>query len=70
MENKQHPWRTEFNLRELAQIDHATAYARDHGDAGAPGHGQFLLIARLAKKLDDLEFAANNPITSTGETPE
>jgi hypothetical protein len=37
--------------REIAQIEHAKAYASDHADAGVPGHGQFLLIAKLADAL-------------------
>lgn len=41
----------EFNERELAAIKHAQAYADNHTDAGAPGHSQFLLIAKLARRL-------------------
>jgi hypothetical protein len=44
-----------FTPRELAQIRHARVYAADHLDAGAPGHGQFLLIAELARLLDERE---------------
>lgn len=48
-------WRGDLSGREQAQINHAVAYAHNHADAGAPGHGQFTLIAKLAEKLDDLE---------------
>jgi hypothetical protein len=37
--------------RELAQIAHARAYAQLYASAGIPGHGQFLLIAKLAEAL-------------------
>ena len=39
--------------REWAQVRHAQVYAREHQSAGAPGHGQFLLIAKLAGFLED-----------------
>lgn len=48
-------WMRELEPRELAQMYHAIAYARDYSDAGAPGHGQFLLLAKLAKMLDARE---------------
>jgi hypothetical protein len=48
-------WMAAFTPRELAQIRHARVYAADHLDAGAPGHGQFLLIAELARLLDERE---------------
>lgn len=37
--------------RELWQIWHALDYAEHHKEAGVPGHGQFLLIAKLATAL-------------------
>lgn len=37
--------------REHAQIRHAIEYSRQFQDAGIPGHGQFLLIAKLALAL-------------------
>lgn len=37
--------------RELSQIRHALQYADQHKEAGIPGHGHFLLIAKLAKAL-------------------
>jgi hypothetical protein len=37
--------------RELSQIWHALDYAENHAGSGAPGHGQFMLIAKLAKAL-------------------
>lgn len=42
---------TKLEPRELSQIWHALAYADHHSDAGIPGHGQFMLIAKLAKAL-------------------
>lgn len=41
-----------FNEREVLLIDHAVSYARRFRDAGAPGHNQFMLIAKLAKRID------------------
>lgn len=37
--------------REALQIQHAIAYAKDFQAAGVPGHGQFVLIAKLARAL-------------------
>lgn len=48
-------WTKELDSREWSQVLHAIVYARDHIGAGAPGHGQFVLIAKLAKMLDDRE---------------
>jgi hypothetical protein len=48
-------WAKELDSREWSQILHAQAYAKDHQSAGAPGHGQFLLLAKLAKLLDARE---------------
>jgi hypothetical protein len=48
-------WTKQLESREWSQVLHAQAYTRDHIGAGAPGHGQFLLIAKLAKLLDDRE---------------
>lgn len=45
-------WTKELESREWSQVLHAIVYARDHSGAGAPGHGQFMLIAKLAKLLD------------------
>ena|SRR5258706_11825356 len=43
--------RVKLEGRELSQIWHALAYADHHTEAGIPGHGQLLLIAKLAKAL-------------------
>lgn len=48
-------WTRELDSREWSQVLHAQAYARNHQGAGAPGHGQFLLIAKLARLLDEHE---------------
>lgn len=48
-------WKADLSVREQIQIAHAADYTRNYADAGVPGHGQFLLIAKLAAKLDALE---------------
>lgn len=48
-------WTRELDAREWSQVLHAQVYARDHLGAGAPGHGQFVLIAKLARLLDARE---------------
>lgn len=50
-------WMDTLEPREQAQIRHATNYADTHADAGAPGHGQFILIAKLARLLEEREHA-------------
>lgn len=45
-------WWKALDSRELAQVSHAQEYAQNHQAAGAPGHGQFVLIAKLAALLD------------------
>lgn len=37
--------------REIKQVQHALEYKRRYQDSGVPGHGQFLLIAKLALAL-------------------
>ena len=37
--------------REIAQVAHAKEYEANHAAAGVPGHGQFMLIAKLARIL-------------------
>ena len=69
MEPKQIPppqWMADLDARENVQIAHAREYARKWSSAGVPGHGQFMLIARLAKKLDDFEQREGPPM----ETPQ
>lgn len=51
-------WFADLNPREQAQVIHAIDYAAHHSGAGVPGHGQFLLIARLAQWLDKYERRA------------
>lgn len=46
------PWWKDLDARETAQLLHARAYARQYASAGAPGHGQFLLLAKLSEMLD------------------
>ena len=46
-------WMDELDAREKAQVLHAIDYALNHASAGAPSHGQFLLIAKLARMLGE-----------------
>lgn len=41
----------DLDERERAQVNHAMDYTDNHSAAGVPGHGQFLLIAKLAKRI-------------------
>lgn len=58
---KQPAWTRDLDSREWSQVLHAIVYARDHSGAGAPGHGQFLLIAKLSKMLDAREPHEHGP---------
>lgn len=58
-------WMAELDAREAAQVQHAMDYADRHSNAGAPGHGQFLLIAKMARQLEQREHA----IVATVRTP-
>ncbi len=58
-------WAMELDPRELAQVQHAQDYAERHVSAGATGHGQFLLIAKMARQLEAREHA----ILATVRTP-
>lgn len=58
-------WASELDAREMAQVQHAMDYADRHASAGAPGHGQFLLIAKMARQLEEREHA----IVATVRTP-
>lgn len=53
-------WIERLDDRERAQVVHARDYAAHYPNAGAPGHGQFLLIAKLAQLLDDREPHEND----------
>lgn len=59
-------WADGLDPREQAQVRHAREYAERHNTAGAPGHGQFILIAKLADMLDVREqaitFAKGKPV--------
>lgn len=41
----------ELEERDRAQILHANVYATHFSRAGVPGHGQFMLIAKLSQAL-------------------
>jgi hypothetical protein len=43
--------KVDLEIREMRQIQHALIYEGQFQDAGVPGHGQFILIAKLAKAL-------------------
>ncbi len=47
----ENPFLHVLDAREEAQVAHALEYAEKHSKAGVPGHGQFLLIAKMAKAL-------------------
>jgi len=51
----------QLDQRELAQVLHARHYAEHFAHAGAPGHGQFLLIAKLSQMLDEAWAKAAPP---------
>ncbi len=46
-------WFSRLDHREVAQVMLAIEYARNHASAGAPGHSQFMLIAKLVSLLND-----------------
>ena len=45
-------WFSQLTPRDQEQVRHARDYAATYAAAGAPGHSQFLLIAKLADLLD------------------
>lgn len=53
-------WMRALDPRELAQVYHALAYAKDYSGAGVPGHSQHMLIAKLAGLLD--KWTENKPM--------
>ena len=53
-------WFLALTPRDQEQVKHARDYALSYSSAGAPGHSQFLLIAKLADLLD-------NPAMGGGE---
>jgi hypothetical protein len=48
----------QLDPRELSQVLHARSYAEHFAHAGAPGHGQFLLIDKLSRMLDEARTKA------------
>jgi hypothetical protein len=64
--NKLQHWMDALDPREQAQVRHAIEYAERYIGAGAPGHGQFVLIAKLARQLNEREqaitFAKGKPV--------
>lgn len=53
---RQH-WSDVMDDRERKLIQHATDYAKLYPDAGVPGQGHFLLIAKMANLLNGCEDA-------------
>lgn len=51
-------WWEQLDAREAAQVQHAVDYTERFKQAGVPGHGQFILIAKLARQLEAAELAA------------
>lgn len=47
--------------RELLQVLHARSYADGFAKSGVPGHGQFLLIAKLSRMIDELRAIKTLP---------
>ena len=45
-------WFAQLTPRDQQQVRHARDYALSYAAAGAPGHSQFLLIAKLSDLLD------------------
>ena len=43
--------RVELEAREQLQVSHALTYFAQFQSSGVPGHGHFMLIAKLAKAL-------------------
>lgn len=61
-------WTRGLDPREQAQIAHARHYAGVFSASGVPGHGQFLLIAKLAQLLDDAEQHEGEMMSSAIES--
>lgn len=47
----------ELTDRETAQIRACLAYYENHADSGLVGHGAFMLVAKLWKRLEELSRA-------------
>lgn len=64
--NTVRPWRGGLEPREQVQVRHAVEYSQRYLEAGVPGHGQLVLIAKLAAMLDVREqmitFAKGKPV--------
>lgn len=69
MDDSKPDWAVALDDREWEQVKHAMTYAQHHAKAGAPGHGQFLLIARLATMVAELwDYegpSSTDPMSST-----
>ena len=49
-------WRDHLSTKEITSIEHAQYYADHFASAGAPGHGQYLLIAKLVTIMDEMQI--------------
>lgn len=56
-------WFTTLTPRDQEQVRHAREYAQNYASAGAPGHSQFLLIAKLADLLDGHVLSDESEVT-------
>lgn len=52
-------WQANLNEQQLAQVKHARDYENRHSGAHIAGHNQFILIAKLAKLLDEADAQAS-----------
>lgn len=50
-------WMLDLDKRERTQVTHALDYASNYATAGIPGHNHIMLIAKLARMLDQKERA-------------
>lgn len=48
-------WLFQLDQRERVQVMHALNYKGEYEGAGVPGHSQFVLIAKLARMLNEKE---------------
>ena len=48
-------WIAALEKREQSQVFHALDYATNHSAAGVPGHNHIMLIAKLARLLNERE---------------
>ena len=63
LENETKVWWTDLlTEREQLLIRHATVYSDAFSESGAPGHNQFMLIAKLAEMLNRVSSKTGSDI--------